>query len=246
MTRATTRQIVILGQNFNLMTINDWSKKTRIKMTLNHTGKMTGYKSLSTNPKTNSRCEYNASVKGSICEKCYSCTMCKNYSNLDKMLIENGEHLKNEVLTDLPLIMDRAFRFESFGDLETEIQFFNYCLIALANKETTFAIWTKNPDIIAKAFEVFGFDKPNNMIIIYSPLFVNPNLDTDIIKVYPFIDKIFSVFTSKYAIENDITINCGKNVCAFCGKCYNRNDTTTFINEVVKEEQNKYYKAIEK
>jgi hypothetical protein len=51
---------------------------------------------------------------------------------------------------------------------------------------------------------------------------------------YPFIDKVFNVFTDeKEAWNYNLEINCGTRKCLKCRICYEKNDITS-INELVK------------
>ena len=189
--------------------------------------------SLSTSVILNERCKKNASVNGSVCSHCYACKMLKRYGTLEKKLERNTELLTKEVLPvdSLPLINKRYFRFESFGDLNNETQVVNYSNICKKNPLVKFALWTKNPDYIEKAI-INGNEKPENLIIIYSSLFLNSKM-TGIMKKYPFIDKVFTVYDKETAKKDDIVINCGGNHCASCLRCYDSNDIV-YINELLK------------
>lgn len=204
--------------------------------------KMEGFKSLSTSCAMNDNCKKNATVKGSICEKCYARTTLKMRKGLDKNLAENTEILNSRVLdfAELPSINDIRFRFESFGDLNSTTQFINYLNICKKNPYTTFSIWTKCFWIMAEVFDM-GYEKPENLIIIISPLMVNKTYEID---KFPYADKIFTTYTADFAIENNITINCGSRHCIDCLRCYDKNNKEIYINEVVKSQQSKYYKML--
>ena len=46
--------------------------------------------------------------------------------------------------------------------------------------------------------------------------------------------KIFTVYTKKYADKYSVPINCGKNRCIDCRRCYTKNKTPVFIAELLK------------
>jgi hypothetical protein len=107
----------------------------------------------------------------------------------------------------------------------------NYFNIAKYNPHTHFALWTKNARFIKKAIEA-GHEKPENLNIIYSSLFVNDPQDVaKIRRIYPFIDKVFTV----YDVETSagVKINCGAKSCLKCRLCYEKNDIE-IINETIK------------
>lgn len=197
-----------------------------LHFTTRHTGKMEGMYSLSTSCKINPNCKKFAEVKGSICSKCYAQTMLIRYNSLEKNLFENTHILTTTLINknDIPFINASFFRFEAFGDLHNEIQFINYMNIARYNPHCNFAIWTKNPEIMKKAFEM-GYKKPKNLIIIGSSLMIN--IKSDFSK-YDFIDKTFTVYDNNAIQENNININCGARSCINCLKCYKKNG----INEI--------------
>lgn len=199
--------------------------------TTKHTGKMEGIPSISTNKNLNRNCQENAKCKGSICEKCYVNRHTWK-KGLMHNLTENTKTLTSHVLQEdeMPNITSLYFRFESFGDLINETQVINYFLIASENPKTSFALWTKNPQIIKRAMQHnFYLEKPNNLQILYSSKYVNQGEDIETVKKeYPFIDKVFTV----YASDNG-EINCGAKNCFICKLCYEINNVD-YINELLK------------
>lgn len=201
--------------------------------TVNHTGKMNGLHSLSTAITANPRCLARMQKSDSICAKCFAAAMMKRYTSLSKCLEENARILSGSVLPVdvLPLIPVKFFRFEAFGDLINENQVINYFNIAKKNPETLCALWTKNPDIIAKAIKS-GHDKPENLqIVLSSPRINRPLKSTK----YEFIDKIFTVYDKQGA--KDININCGARSCLGCSRCYRPNPEgvkVQHVNELLK------------
>ena len=203
-----------------------------LKLTLNHTGKMSGLQSLSTACTLNTRCQKYSKINGAICQKCYAQNMFKRYGeNFNNAFEHNYRVLTKSIIPVeyLPKINSLYFRFEAFGDLQNTKQFINYLNICNHNPRTNFAIWTKNPDIIQKVFNS-GYEKPENLNILVSSLFINQPAN---FSKYNFIDKIFTVYSKDYIKSNNININCGARDCAGCLKCYTKNSITV-INEMLK------------
>ena len=196
-----------------------------INVCINHTGKMAGMYSISTSCTLNKYCIERTKNKDSICSNCFAQSMFRNswYKLTMRRCEENTRILTESVLPleDLPIINAFAFRFESFGDLNNTTQVINYFNICNINPRVTFAIWTKNPFIIANAIRD-GHKKPSNLIVIYSSPLKNKAVSlTKIQSVFPFVDKIFTVWkTENDAKENGVKINCGARACLKCLRCY--------------------------
>lgn len=143
------------------MTIKEFRAKYGVKICTDHTGKMTGIDSLSTSVLLNPICQKRAQDKTSVCSKCYAGRMAKMYKGLEKVLAGNTEVLTEKVIPveEWPLLNARIFRLEAFGDLQNVTQVRNYFNFARRNPETTFALWTKNPAIIARAIR-YGSTPP--------------------------------------------------------------------------------------
>lgn len=213
-----------------ITTLNNAEKISGVHYTIKHTGKMEGMASLSTSCTCNSFCKNRSCNKSLICSHCYAERQMKMYHNLEKCLIKNTEILTSKILdkSELPIINFLYFRFESFGDLININQVINYFNICRKNPKVHFALWTKNPFIIADTIRE-GHVKPRNLQIIYS----SPRINIVNEPKYDFIDKIFTVYDKKYIKENDININCGAEKCITCGKCYNKSKVR-YINEMIK------------
>lgn len=211
-------------------TLENWREIAGINPTIKHGGKMIGMHSVSTSTNTNERCRANAKIKGSICEKCFAETQTKRFPSMNGPLEENQRILTGEILPaeKLPLINALYFRFESFGDLNNAIQVINYFNICYKNPRVNFALWTKNPDFIAEAIAA-GYEKPDNLNIVLSSLFVNVERKN----IFPFVDKVFTVYDKKYIQENGVNINCGERKCLDCRLCYEKNGVEA-INETLK------------
>lgn len=212
------------------VTLANSRKISGLHFTTKHTGKMAGMASISTSVTTNERCKKNASIKGSICEKCFAAKQMKFYPSMENCMVENQRILTSEILPleKLPIINNLYFRFEAFGDLNNDIQVINYFNMCYKNPRVKFALWTKNPDFIEAAIAQ-GYAKPENLNIVLSSLFINKER----VNKYDFVDKIFTVYDPKHIEENNVNINCGANNCFSCGLCYEKNGVRV-INERLK------------
>ena len=212
------------------ITLHNSRKHNGLHFTTKHSGKMSGMVSISTSVTTNERCKKNASVKGSICEKCFASKQMRVFPSMEKPMVENQRILTSSVLPMelLPTINNLYFRFEAFGDLNNDIQVMNYFNLCYKNPKTKFALWTKNPDFIESAIKQ-GYKKPENLNIVLSSLFINQERKSK----YDFVDKIFTVYDPQYIEENNVSINCGSRNCFDCGLCYEKNNVT-IINEKLK------------
>lgn len=213
-------------------TINSFKKEFGVHICTSHTGKMTGFASLSTSPIANTFCQNRSKCKGSICAKCYSIQMQSIYSDLNRVLIENHRVLTSQIIPveKMPILNYLMFRLEAFGDVQNETQILNYFNLCKRNPRVQFTIWTKNTAIFKKVFEG-GNRKPKNLIIIVSSPMINKALK---IEDYSFADKVFTVYKKDYALNNGIKINCGSKSCASCGMCYNKSSRTVYVNELLK------------
>jgi hypothetical protein len=211
-------------------TLANAKKISGLHFTTKHTGKMAGMASISTAVTTNERCAKNAQIPGSICQKCFAAKQMKIFPSMEKPMVENQRILTGEIIPTekLPIINNLYFRFESFGDLNNATQVINYFRICYKNPKVKFALWTKNPDFIADAIGQ-GYEKPANLNIVLSSLFVNRERKNP----FSFVDKVFTVYDPQYIEENNISINCGARNCFTCGLCYEKNDVS-IINEKLK------------
>lgn len=204
----------------------------------NHTGKMAGMYSLSTSCTLNKYCLERAKNPDSICADCFAQSMFCNpwYKWALRRCEHNTKVLTESILDadDLPLINAHSFRFESFGDLQNTVQVINYFNICNLNPRVMFALWTKNPFIIANAIRE-GYAKPDNLIIIYSSPIKNKAVSLEKIKaVFPFIDKVFTVWsTEDKAAAAGVKINCGARACMKCLRCYTKGGDNV-ISELLK------------
>lgn len=124
-------------------------------ITTNHSGKMRGKWSFSTSKKLNKLCESRSKNPNLICSKCYAEDVINRYENLENKLARNTDLITKECLPIecFPHVNKLDFRFESFGDIGTIEQVYNYFQFANANKRTFFVLWTKNPHIVKKQWK---------------------------------------------------------------------------------------------
>ena len=207
-----------------------------------HSGKMEGIPSISTSCKCNKYCKKRKENQCLICSKCYADSLIDFRKTLNKKLSMNSIFFAEYTINkkEVPLINSAITRFESFGDLQNEKHFKNYCTIASANKHCNFALWSKNPFIIKQALAE-GTKIPENLQIIYSIPKINylPPMGWNafkkiIRKAFPFVKKVFTVYTKDFAKECKIDINCGSRNCMKCGKCYTKSDRHFVIRELLK------------
>lgn len=217
-----------------VLTINEAEKVSGVHYTLNHKGKMAGMMSLSTSCTCNTYCKKRSENKETVCSHCYAQRQMKIYKNLEKCLIKNTEILTQKVLEDyeLPIINALYFRLEAFGDLNNTTQVINYFNLCKKNPGVRFALWTKNLWLIDSVINHDHINKPRNLNIIYSSPFLNES-NENIFVLYPFIDKVFTVYEKEFIKKNDIEINCGAKNCLTCAKCYKKNKLK-YINEKLK------------
>lgn len=198
-----------------------------IHYTMNHTAKMDGVISLSTDINTNPICQGRRKIEGSICSLCFSAKMWDDekgqYRKVNKAFKANTEILCNRLLDDseIPLIDSvkfPLFRFEAFADLQSVTQVLNYFKIARKNSKVRFALWTKNPGFIAKAVSIV--DVPKNLQIVLSSMGLNKPSNGN---RFPFVNKVFTVYDEETIARDGVNINCGAKSCKGCQICYKPN-----------------------
>jgi len=194
------------------------------------TGKLDGFKAISTNTTTNPYCiKQNASGDNSnICTKCYSHTMLKSYrKNMQPSLERNSLALSNSILPNeqLPKVMEAFFRFNAHGELINENHLINLVNIALNNPHCNFALWSKRNDIITKYFS--HNEKPSNLILIFS----NSKISKVLPKPPKYFDKTFNNVLENEFVESQ---NCTGQQCKNCLLCYSHNNVNTIVEKVKK------------
>ena len=186
--------------------------------------KMAGMFSLNTSTRKNDFCMKMRECKSSVCSSCYAYTQTGRYKRLENVLVENSEILSTTDITPIYLPYT-VFRFNSFGELINEKHLENLVKVVNANSHCTFTLWTKRLNIVSSVLDRIG--KPTNMILIYSSPEKNVVADID----NKYIDKVFTVFSKKESAG--VEINCAQS-CMACRKCYDKNDSTRFINELLR------------
>jgi hypothetical protein len=204
--------------------------QTKVIHISNMTGKLDGFKAISSNTITNPYCiKQNATGdQSNICTKCYSHIMLKSYrKNMQASLERNSQALGNAILPidQLPVILDAFFRFNAHGELINDIHLTNLVNITIKNPSCNFALWTKQNGIIKKYFDINA--KPSNLILIYS----NPKISTILSKPPKYFDKTFNnVLESEYQDQQ----NCTGQQCKNCLLCYKHNGINTIVEKVKK------------
>ena len=129
-------------------------------------------------------------------------------------------------------------RLESFGDLFNKIQSLNYLSIARTNSVFSFALWTKNPAVLAAAID--ETDKPENLSTVHSMSQVNV-MDKNPEKWTAYFDHRFIVVDDQ-EIKNEYMKNpnnysckCGPNSCMNCKECYKRSKVVTMSVEMLRK-----------
>ena len=218
----------------------------------NHNDKMLDMISLSTSVLMNPFCmarikkahdeikENPLSTNTMICVKCFAEKQLKRFTNQNakQMFCHIALTYKVYPVSVIPWLNVYIFRLESFGDLANVTQAINYLNIVRKNPHVSmFSLWTKNPNILAQAFKETGYEKPSNMNVIHSSLYINVCDDSTwkkyTVKGARMIDKVFTVYTKEYAELHNIAINCGARHCFTCRLCYKK-DTVQYINELLK------------
>jgi len=195
------------------------------------TGKLDGFKAISTNTVTNEYCiKQNASKrKDNICTVCYSHNMLKSYrKNMQPAMQRNSEALANKVIDPeyLPTILDAFFRFNAHGELINLTHLENLVRIAKKNPHCNFALWTKRNDLIVKYFKTR--EKPRNFILVYS----NQKISTILSKTPKHFDRTFNnVLEHEYKDKQ----NCTGQKCKDCRLCYTLDNGVDTIVEMVKK-----------
>lgn len=192
-----------------------------------HTGKMEYIPSISTDKLMNKNCQalMNSANPDCICKYCYVDRTFKLYKDLEPVLINNTNILTNRLLTrDEVKKVSKFFsnttivRFESFGDLNNEIQLRNYVAIARACIHTKFALFTKHFHIVLDYFKA-GMRFPENITLVLSSPFIDYTLNETFVNIFKKYHKRVITFTVTKDKQNR-GINCGKRKCVECRNCY--------------------------
>ena len=215
-------------------------KKSPINIT-RHEGKMSGIPSISTDPTMNFHCQNRVKCGKAVCSKCFAHMYVSFRANLKKALERNYHILTERLLTKEEIVsLDinaSFFRLEAFGDLNNDIQLINYVNICRYYKETRFALWTKNVDILLPVFKQKKYKKPRNLSLIISSPLLNvafPISFVEKVNEIVHVDVVFTVYTKDFVEKHNIIINCGARHCLSCLQCYKGHRETIYINEQLK------------
>ena len=253
--------------NQSIKNLKAFETETGIHFCSDHYGKMKGLFSINTSPLDNDLCASRSQKPLTpeeleeypvVCRDCYSRRYFKFRTTNNVRGVVNGKKLNERVYdtNEWPAVAKEDFpygRIEAFGDTKSWVQQANYFQLACRNPRIQFGDWTKNPWFIKEAIDK-GYSIPQNVEIVLSSLHENRPDDPS---KYPFIRKVFTVYSLAWLIKNNKGqefINCGGRSCLKCGKCYrtiNPNDPNVkiingnpvlFINEIRKQDQSKAQK----
>ena len=188
-------------------------------------GKMVGIPALNTDTTSNKFCMSQAKDTNSICSSCYSWNMLQTFrKNAVPRFRKNSEIISKSLLDDneLPRPNGNTARFNGHGEIINTYHVQNIVKFALFYPKVTFTLWTKKKSLIQSFFN--KNDKPSNLLLVFS----NPTVGIIYKDVPKYFDKVFNV------VEQDgDNVNChGK--CIDCMKCYDVNDKTKQIVEIIK------------
>ena len=199
------------------------------------TGKMAGMSAITSSMLCNEHCQKLSKITGSVCEKCYTRKYLSCRPSVEKCYKENTELLSSSIIPikQLPFINAAMCRLESFGDIVNVTHLQNYINLVKKNNHCMFSLFTKNYTLVFQYFKTHK--KPKNHSLVISSLFLNTPFEINPIKELKLTNlKIFTVYTKAYANKNSIIINCGKNRCIDCRRCYTRNKTPIYVSELLK------------
>ena len=193
------------------------------------TGKLEGFRAISTNTITNKFCiKMNSAKAETICKHCYSHTMLKGYrKNMAPALQRNSDLLSSRTLSteELPVILEAFFRFDAHGELINIQHLANLVAIVKHNPHCNFALWTKRKDYIKRLFD--HVEKPENLILIYS----NPTISSIMATPPLYFDRTFNNVLEHENVDQQ---NCTGQKCKDCLLCYKHNRVTTIVEKVKK------------
>lgn len=224
------KSTLINGKEYALKKSKYCINESPIHVSDSMSGKMSGIPSISTSCLCNPICKARMKDGSSICAHCFAEATLNRYKAAG-MAMESNYYLLTESILPLemlPIFANVAIvRIESFGDVANVNQAINYANICKANPNVTFAWWSKNMNIIKKAFDIVG--KPDNVIMVESSekLNIAKEASSDI------VDKVFTVYDEKTIKAQNIDINCGARCCATCRNCYCKN-SAKIVNEKLK------------
>ena len=198
-------------------------------------GKMEGMPAITSSMLCNETCAKLRATPGTVCEKCYTLKYLQSRPSVEKCYRENTELLTKSIIPihQLPFINAAMCRLESFGDIVNATHLQNYINLIKKNNHCVFSLFTKNYTVVFNYFKTHK--QPKNLSIVISSLLLNTPFDINALTQINLTNiKIFTVYTKAYVRENSIVINCGKNRCIDCRRCYKLNKTPIYIAELLK------------
>ena len=199
------------------------------------TGKMTGMPAITSSMLCNENCQKLSQITGTVCEKCYTKKYLASRPNTEKCYRENTDLLSSSIIpkNQLPFVNAAYCRLETFGDITNATHLQNYINLIKKNSHCIFSLFTKNYTVVFNYFKTHK--QPKNLSIVISSLLLNKPFNLDFLNETNLTNvKIFTVYTKAYANGNNVIINCGKNRCIDCRRCYTKNKTPIFIAELLK------------
>lgn len=210
-------------QNFKLLSVSQGL-----------TGKMTGMPAITTSMLCNAHCQKLSNIIGTVCEKCYTMKYLKSRPAVEKCYAENTDLLTSSIIPikQLPFINAAMCRLETFGDIVNTTHLQNYVNLIKKNNHCMFSLFTKNYTVV---FDYFKTHKqPKNLSIVISSLIINEPFELEFLPDYLTNVKIFTVYSKPFAKGNNVAINCGKNRCVDCRRCYTKNKNPIYVSEILK------------
>ena len=195
---------------------------------------MTGMPAITSSMLCNENCQKLMQIKGSVCEKCYTKKYLSSRPSVDICYRENSDLLSSSIIpkNQLPFVNAAYCRLETFGDIINATHLQNYVNLVKKNNHCIFSLFTKNYTVV---FDYFKTHKqPKNLSLVISSLLLDEPFGLEFLPEYLTNVKIFTVYSKEFAKGNNVTINCGKNRCVDCRRCYTKNKNPIFISEILK------------
>lgn len=184
-------------------------------------GKLEGFRSLSSDTTSNEFCKKMHGAKDGICTVCYSMKSLNGYRRNAVNALKRNDYLSVRPLGDseIPKLMDKYFRIHAHGEIINLQHAENILKLIKANPQTFFGWWSKRKDIVAELFS--KHKKPSNLNMIFS----NSKIDAVMSSPPKYFDKTFNNITEGSA-------NCTGQKCKDCLACYSKGTTDTIIEHV--------------
>ena len=224
---------------------------TCLHTSTNMTAKLEDINALSTACSANPVCKARATDCNSICAHCFAFLTFDRYNDLEQAAIINFILLNAMVysvaawkMVSIPASnCGLMFRIEAFGDVGSAVQAANYIRLAATHRHLgKIGIWSKNLGFWHTAFSAYG--KPSNIVFNASSPVLNQPMTIDPRFTW-FVDHVFTVYSCTGALDGNVNINCGDRKCKNCRRCYSKGNEQA-VNEILKQESKRYYKAIGK